>query len=232
MVQRTRPAPPVHRIGGARPGFTLLELLTVVAVIGVLAAILIPVAGKVRFSARNAECVSNLRQVFIRHTSYVADNRGRIPRAHYTYTKPDGTSGSRDWTTMLSEKSEFQEEKAVFGCSEKRLELGASDPTRRTYSMNLGVNKLSASGDALERSPNVFEQPARTLLFADGNFGSSGTSYNAVIMPGRLPEFIHKGRANLVFLDGHVAAFAELAVPRTAPAGTAAHLFWYGVTTP
>lgn len=53
---------------GARPrrrgaGFTLVELLTVVAVIGVLAGILFPTLGRTREEARRAFCISNLRQL-------------------------------------------------------------------------------------------------------------------------------------------------------------------------
>lgn len=46
-----------------RQAFTLIELLTVIAIIGILAAILIPVVGRVRESGRRAVCVSNIRQV-------------------------------------------------------------------------------------------------------------------------------------------------------------------------
>jgi general secretion pathway protein G len=46
-----------------RTGFTLLELLIVIAIIGLLAAILFPVFSRVRDGARRASCLSNLRQL-------------------------------------------------------------------------------------------------------------------------------------------------------------------------
>jgi type II secretory pathway pseudopilin PulG len=57
----------------------LIELLTVVAIIGVLAALLLPVIGKVRDSAKSARCVSNLRQTGIAIQGYINDNKGFMP---------------------------------------------------------------------------------------------------------------------------------------------------------
>jgi prepilin-type N-terminal cleavage/methylation domain-containing protein/prepilin-type processing-associated H-X9-DG protein len=61
----------------SRRGFTLVELLTVIAIIGILAAIIIPVVGKVRTSSKRAQGLSNLRQIVVAGLSYAQDNRDR-----------------------------------------------------------------------------------------------------------------------------------------------------------
>lgn len=58
--------------------FTLIELLTVIAIIGILASILIPVVGKVRESAHRIQCGSNVRQIALAVLAYESDF-GRLP---------------------------------------------------------------------------------------------------------------------------------------------------------
>src|SRR5690625_5299639 len=62
-----------------KSAFTLIELLTVIAIIGILAAILIPVVGAVRESARGAACASNVRQMLAGMHLYAEENNGRFP---------------------------------------------------------------------------------------------------------------------------------------------------------
>lgn len=60
------------------PGFTLTELLAVIAIIGLLAALLFPVFAAARRSARMTTCSSNLRQIGLALQMYQSD-WGRMP---------------------------------------------------------------------------------------------------------------------------------------------------------
>ena len=76
MKNKTHPQlPRPHGVSG----FTLVELLTVIAIIGVLAAIIIPTVGKVRESAQRTVDASNLREILKAAMLYAADHNDRLP---------------------------------------------------------------------------------------------------------------------------------------------------------
>src|SRR5688572_10224504 len=58
-----------HGVGG----FTLVELLVVIAVIAILGALLLPAIAKAKVKAATVQCQSNLRQISIGLTLYLSD---------------------------------------------------------------------------------------------------------------------------------------------------------------
>jgi prepilin-type N-terminal cleavage/methylation domain-containing protein len=62
-----------------RQGFTLTELLVVITIIVVLAAVVFSITGSVRKKASGAVSVSNLRQIGMAIPAHASDNNGRLP---------------------------------------------------------------------------------------------------------------------------------------------------------
>ena len=61
-----------------RHGFTLVELLVVVAIIALLLSILLPALTKAKEAAKRTVCLSGLRQIAMGEMIYTTDNRGEV----------------------------------------------------------------------------------------------------------------------------------------------------------
>jgi prepilin-type N-terminal cleavage/methylation domain-containing protein/prepilin-type processing-associated H-X9-DG protein len=82
----------------ASVAFTLLELLVVIAVIGVLASLLLPAVQKGKRNARRVECLSRQKQWTVGFHLYAEDNGDWLPREGY---HPDGEVWWNNWAHVL-----------------------------------------------------------------------------------------------------------------------------------
>jgi prepilin-type N-terminal cleavage/methylation domain-containing protein len=79
-------------------GFTLVELLVVITIIAILAAMLLPALGKAKRLSQRSACLSNLRQIALATTLYLEDHAGKMPHvpdSELQLTPPVDTAGKR-----------------------------------------------------------------------------------------------------------------------------------------
>ena len=87
----------------ARRGFTLVELLVVVAIIAILMSLLLPVLRNAREAGKGSRSKSNLHQIGLANQVYAIEHRGQMPPYTYrtgfnpglgfSYVHPDSTTG-------------------------------------------------------------------------------------------------------------------------------------------
>jgi prepilin-type N-terminal cleavage/methylation domain-containing protein/prepilin-type processing-associated H-X9-DG protein len=201
-----------RRLGKTLPGFTLVELLVVIAVIVIVAGFLFPVFRQARQAARRANCLSNLRQLGQAHLMYVQDCDDTLP---YWYT------GRLPHLTL------WPETLLPYYRSPRILKEANSSEARtgEVWTADYALCAWGYGGKGTQEEPDWLwpgainndprnktamrlvevPRPADTLQFSDG-----ATYYYAVAFPGsRIRQRHDTGMLNGAFLDGHARAVPD-----------------------
>ncbi len=217
-------------------GFTLVELLVVIGIIGVLAGLLMPSLSRARGAADSIRCAANLRELLAAAQLYAGENQGFFPPAHIDFSTTNlhrwhGTRGSvaeaftptgGPLAKFLPQSEIRQCPSFVFAASAKAFERSAGG-----YGYNdayLGSSDgVSTASDADNVPAKVTQvrRPAEKIAFGDAAIAGPGLMEYSFVTPpvfsGGVPaspsiHFRHNkvsgrpGSANIGWADGHVTA--------------------------
>lgn len=211
-----------HPTAGRRTSaFTLIELLTTVAIVGILAALVSTGLVRMRKTASQAGCLSNLRQIGVAWHQYLADNNRRFP-SFDTYQMYYWGGGQGTWGGPAPEARPlypYLPEAKVFRCPSDLADgsrVAFHQLSGNCYAMaNSAQRGILSRGAATNRVPvegfyDQLQKPSATFLVFEQTVRASEPGYKGATTANWYRSNWHpKDTSNILMADGHVETFSR-----------------------
>jgi len=190
-------------------GFTLIEMLVVLALVAFLASLLSPALGRAKGKARTIACVGNLRQLGIAVRTYAEDRQGTLPAAELLPSQPvDAAHLLPRIADLLAPElgTTTQALSQVFRCPEDRRRRWEREGA--SYEWNTDLN-----GRRIDETRNAQFHVVTAIRAESGDILQTSTNGTVAFPPTTTPllynyDPVHprppRSARNAVFMDGHV----------------------------
>jgi prepilin-type N-terminal cleavage/methylation domain-containing protein len=190
-----------------RRGFSLLELLAVIAVLGIVAALLLPSLSRAQARAKRTSCLSNLKQVNLGLRMYAEDNGDTLPNTNAVMSAYKGLV-----KTYVGLEAPSSPNDRLFTCPADRFSVDALNNAVTAGSMHEslawdyssygfnGLNRMSESLPGVAGKKLSSLRSGKTVLLAEDS-AFFGFSWHEPATP----PLRKNARSGVSFSDGHSA---------------------------
>jgi prepilin-type N-terminal cleavage/methylation domain-containing protein/prepilin-type processing-associated H-X9-DG protein len=187
-----------HRQARRERAFSLVEILVVVALAAVLAALLIPALTRGTKKAQAVRCTANLRNIGMAITQYAGENSGKLPEA-LSYGI---TTGDTMIPALASYLGDIKSAEKVWDCPSNPglRKIGFTGYVQGNYATAFYFGHPQSGKSAYTLLQVRDFTPDKRWLLADMDGWIYGNANVAKLAP--LP--VHQGGRNILYVDGRV----------------------------